>query len=31
VNKKLSGYDLVEFITDYIENALAAEERRRFE
>jgi anti-sigma factor RsiW len=31
VNKKLSCLDIVELVTDYIENALPAEERRRFE
>jgi anti-sigma factor RsiW len=31
VNKKLSCQDLVELVTDYIENAPPAEERRRFE
>jgi hypothetical protein len=31
VNKKLSCQDIVELVTDYIENALSAEERRRFE
>ena len=31
MNKKLSCQDIVELVTDYIENALSAEERRRFE
>ncbi len=31
MNKKLSGSDVVELVTDYIEKALPAEERRRFE
>lgn len=31
MNNKLSCLDIVELVTDYIENALPAEERRRFE
>ena len=31
MNRKLSCQDLVELVTDYIEDALPAEERRRFE
>ena len=31
MNKKLSCLDIVELVTDYIEDALPAEERRRFE
>lgn len=31
VNKKLSCQDFVELVTDYVEDALPAEERRRFE
>ena len=31
MNRKLSFRDLVELVTDYIEDALPAEERRRFE
>jgi anti-sigma factor RsiW len=31
VNRKLSCRDIVELVTDYIEDALPAEERRRFE
>ena len=31
MNRKLSCRDIVELVTDYIEDALPAEERRRFE
>lgn len=31
MNKKLRCLDVIELVTDYVENALPAEERRRFE